>query len=1554
MFRKVTLVLLGIFACAFSWADQITLTPVAPYTGTTIAGGKAVYDVNYTADSDITGSLTVTIQFPADLEVVAGETTVSLAGSFPTNEAFGDDKWQLGNTDFSGTLTLVAAGETEKVGTITFLVKEDTLPSSLDLNLEDPTTGYDTFPVKVATISVVKLYSADDDTVPAINEGSAFITLSGGTADPIDVLANDDLFEAAVGKPIDIVGVSDEDDNFNATNSASEKGGQVRIEAGVLSYKPQLDFFGTDTFYYQGRVNVGTELEPDYVYDTAKVTITVNNVNDAPVIGAVADVEVDEDAANKVVTLTATDADNTVAPGTDTLTFEAQSADEALVLASVDGDQLTLNFVDDAFGTTTVTVTVSDGKGGENEKSFDVTVNAVNDAPSFTVGADKITQENDNSVQSFANWATDISEGADNESDQTVSFVITGNTNPGMFLVPPAVSADGTLTYTIDPDTSETDNRVATIGIKITDDGGTDNDGVDSSALQQFKITATVQNDAPVVDATKISVDPQVIVEKDDAIEDITVSVAAGAFVDEEEGEITEIAYQWEINKDGLGWNPISSQTNKTLLAGDRVTAASGFTTYYTVRCLVSVTDNDFLATRAANTVIYGNDLDELNTTVQVGNEPPKLVGNTPGNAVAVVVAENADADFTASFSDKDNTATGDNGMKSMTWSVWKKVPGGDFAEIEDLRETANFTPAPETAQVVEDSFTFSPDQDFQLHEGGVEYQVRVIGTDGQNVPSEALVWNVNVTDVNTQPEIGTTSVVVTVQVPDRTVTDAVTTDTLIATVTTGATDADVEDSGNLTYVVEWYESTTPESILKTDQFTEGVVRQEGFVSSLASTATEKNKTYVAKVTVKDSSEADNDTAEGSVTDTADVVNTLPVVATADAGQQGTTDEDSDVTVTSATLLSANAITDDDEDDISIISANLPSGDGSVTVVSGNIVFDPKMDFQSLGEGQDESVTVSYKVADDEGAAETDPEFTILVTGNNDLPFITSVKLEAQDGAGEKVSTSKPEQIAKIEATIAAGDVDANDSTLTADLVWTLKRKGVETPYQFPVNDVVFTKGEDLAAEVAPTDFTGVTEFLQNDKISLQVVVTDEHSGESAPASKRISIGNPPWFPVVDLNEVAGTEVAEGAYKVTYSNAAEEIVTVYVTVDADKTEIMPIDYLNATWPWEVKGFMNAVDYTITSVKKYSRDTKAYDQTVAIANSAVEVDPYEAPTAEKASEFESVEGSNVFAAEVDINDAAGYKYELALDDAVIVSRTVFFTADNDGAVTTSETVTISETLTKSGNYTLTLLAVNPSFTEETGPVRVASSNKVVWTVEFDAETVTDPIEEGSRPDIDGIDWTGMVPGGGKDYYAFLNGDTTKEPVKVGTADESGSIKVKFSWPVADWATEYVVKIANPDGTDVDGVDSIAVRGGVNTAEMTLEPGIYQWYVIAHNANGYKEQWSAAAWFEVLAADGEETVAIDPVALTIVPGGIANLIKVTDGVANAAYIQVYIYKNGTPFEYIAKVEADTEGDFTVTLGEDMLPGVTYKVYVNAVGDDGKSTGWFAKDVVIGDAK
>jgi VCBS repeat-containing protein len=143
-------------------------------------------------------------------------------------------------------------------------------------------------------------------------------------------------------------------------------------------------------------------------------------------------------------------------------------------------------------GSDSFTYQAYDGSLYSNTATVTITVNAVNDAPSFTTGPDQNVLE-DAGLQTVNTWATSLSAGPSNESGQVLDFIVT-NGNNSLFSVQPAIAANGTLTFT----PAANANGTATVTVSIHDNGGASNGGVATSGTQTFTITVTSVNDPPV------------------------------------------------------------------------------------------------------------------------------------------------------------------------------------------------------------------------------------------------------------------------------------------------------------------------------------------------------------------------------------------------------------------------------------------------------------------------------------------------------------------------------------------------------------------------------------------------------------------------------------------------------------------------------------------------------------------------------------------------------------------------------------------------------------------------------------------------------------------------------------------------------------------------------------------------------------------------------------------------------------------------------------------------------------------------------------------------
>jgi Ca2+-binding RTX toxin-like protein len=112
----------------------------------------------------------------------------------------------------------------------------------------------------------------------------------------------------------------------------------------------------------------------------------------------------------------------------------------------------------------------------------------VNDAPRFTIGADR-SADAATGEQTVGAWATGFNPGGgtDELTQSLVAYHVVNNSNPVLFAVAPTIDATGKLTYT--PAASLGQTGTAIIGVTVQDSGGTDKGGVDTSTVQVFNIT---------------------------------------------------------------------------------------------------------------------------------------------------------------------------------------------------------------------------------------------------------------------------------------------------------------------------------------------------------------------------------------------------------------------------------------------------------------------------------------------------------------------------------------------------------------------------------------------------------------------------------------------------------------------------------------------------------------------------------------------------------------------------------------------------------------------------------------------------------------------------------------------------------------------------------------------------------------------------------------------------------------------------------------------------------------------------------------------------------
>jgi VCBS repeat-containing protein len=353
------------------------------------------------------------------------------------------------------------------------------------------------------------------------NQSSPSTTLTGYEAVNTPPVANNDSASVAEDGALSVAApgvLGNDTDAENQPLTAQLESGPAHAASfalhadGSYDYTPVADYAGPDSFTY--RANDGFQTS-----SPATVSITVTAVNDAPVNTAPSSVTVDEDTTYvfSAGTLSVSDIDSgaldvsthLTAPntaltvGTSGVTVTGNGTDDVTVTGPVSAvatalDGATMAPAPGFSGSTSLTMVTSDlghtGSGGTltDTDVVSVTVQFVNDPPSFTPGGDQTVAE-DAGAQSVA-WATAISKGGPGESGQTLTFDVS-NDNNTLFTSQPAISPSGTLTYQSAADAYGS----AQVTVVLRDDGGTANGGSDSSAPVTFTITVTPVNDPPTV-----------------------------------------------------------------------------------------------------------------------------------------------------------------------------------------------------------------------------------------------------------------------------------------------------------------------------------------------------------------------------------------------------------------------------------------------------------------------------------------------------------------------------------------------------------------------------------------------------------------------------------------------------------------------------------------------------------------------------------------------------------------------------------------------------------------------------------------------------------------------------------------------------------------------------------------------------------------------------------------------------------------------------------------------------------------------------------------------
>jgi hypothetical protein len=276
--------------------------------------------------------------------------------------------------------------------------------------------------------------------------------------------------------------------------------------AGTLTYTAAANAFGSATVTVRSTDNGGVANGGVDTSAAQTFTITVGPVADTPSVTNATTLEDTQTTGGLVISRNAADGAEVthfkitaIAGGTLYLNDGTTAVANGSFITAAQGIAgLRFTPAPNAIASGSFDVQASTANGdaglGGGVATATISVTAVNDQPTFTLGPNPISAE-DAGAQTVAGFATGIAGGGADEAGQTFAYTISGNTNPGLFSAAPSIAANGTLTYTSAANASGT----ATITVFVTDSGGTANGGVNVSASQTFTITVGSVADAPSV-----------------------------------------------------------------------------------------------------------------------------------------------------------------------------------------------------------------------------------------------------------------------------------------------------------------------------------------------------------------------------------------------------------------------------------------------------------------------------------------------------------------------------------------------------------------------------------------------------------------------------------------------------------------------------------------------------------------------------------------------------------------------------------------------------------------------------------------------------------------------------------------------------------------------------------------------------------------------------------------------------------------------------------------------------------------------------------------------
>ncbi len=863
----------------------------------------------------------------------------------------------LGNDTFEGDDQVVSLDTNNGPANGTVSVNPD---GSVTYTPNDNYPGTDSFTYIVTSGGVSESTTVEVNVTPVNDAPVAkddIATTQEDTAVTIDVLSNDSDVD---GDKLSIESVS-----------VPKEQGTVEVVDGKLVFTPAENFNGDAEITYT--------VTDGQLTDEAKVTVTVNPVNDAPTIKVDAVESITEDAVSTDTVVAALTVRDTDTPEDQLAVSLENNSNGYFVLVgnevkltqagvdAVNNDELNLKDL-------TISASVSDGVNPTASDSDSLIVNRVNDAPTVENAiADQELSED------FATYTIDLND-AFKDSDSALNFSVSGNSNVlvsienGIATISPTADWNGseTLTFTATDPSGESISQTVNFTVAPVADIVADKATVveDTPTIIKVlgndtfeddgKVVSLDTNNGPANGTVSVNPDGSVTYTPDDNYvgkDTFTYVVTSGGVSESTTVEVNVTPVNdAPVAKDDIATTQedtavtIDVLPNDTDVDGDKLSIQSA--TVPEAQGKVEIVDGKLVFTPAENfnghaeityTVTDGALTDQatVKVTVNAVNDTPVVESNIADQALAEDFTPYT-IDLNTAFSDVDNvdgeltfSVSGNSNIQvAVVNGIATITPTADWNGSETLTFTATDPSGESVSQTVD--FTVAPVVDIEADSTNVVEDtptiINVLGNDTFEGKDKVVSL-----DAENGPKNGTVT---------------------------------VNNDGTVTY--------TPD---------DNYVGKDTFTYVVTSGGVSESTTVSVDVTPEnDAPVAKDDTA--------------------------ITDEDTPVTID---VLPND--TDVDGDKLSIESASVPKEQGTVEVVNGKLVFTPAENFNG-------DAKITYTVTD--GQLTDEAKVAVTVNPVNDAPII---KVDAVESITEDaVSTDT------VVATLEVADTDTPEDQLTVSL----------------------------------------------------------------------------------------------------------------------------------------------------------------------------------------------------------------------------------------------------------------------------------------------------------------------------------------------------------------------------------------------------------------------------------------------------------------------------------------------------------------------------------------